>query len=61
MMSSAFEEFDEPYRPSDNDGEITPLAFEKEFDGIRRQVAPTDEPSLHDPSRYWDLAGGGTD
>lgn len=59
-MSSDYEEFDEPYRPSDFDSESTQLAFEKEFDGVRRPVAPSEEP-LHDPSRYWDLAGGGTD
>lgn len=59
-MSSMFEESDEPSRPSDSRHDAAPLAFEKEFDGLRRQVAPAEEP-LHDPSRYWDLGGGGTD
>ncbi|QNT68591.1 hypothetical protein HQ394_03420 [Defluviicoccus vanus] len=40
--------------------ETTTLAFEAEFDGLRRQPVPTEE-TLLDPSRYWDLAGGGTD
>ncbi len=50
----------DPNRPSDSAGEGQPLAFESEFDGMRRQVLPAEEP-LFDPSRYWDLAGGGTD
>lgn len=59
-MSALFEEYDDPSRSSEPEGETPPLAFEAEFDGIRRQVVPAEQP-LHDPSRYWDLAGGGTD
>ena len=59
-MSSYVEEFD-PSRPTEgHTEELESLAFEAEFDGVRRQVAPTEE-TLHDPSRYWDLAGSGTD
>lgn len=59
-MSSFFDASDEPTRPSEGQPETTALAFEAEFDGLRRQPAPKEE-SLLDPSRYWDLAGGGTD
>lgn len=37
-----------------------PLAFEAEFDGIRRSVSRTPEP-LFNPNRYWELKSGGTD
>lgn len=59
-MSSFFDASDEPTRPSEGQPETTTLAFEAEFDGLRRQPVPTEE-TLLDPSRYWDLAGGGTD
>lgn len=38
-------------------GELPPLPFEAEFDGIRRAVTPKKQP-LFDPQRYWDLHGG---
>jgi hypothetical protein len=55
-----FEESADPSRPSDSHVDDSALAFEKEFDGVRRQVVPAEE-TLYDPSRYWDLGGGGTD
>lgn len=33
------------------------LAFEAEFDGVRRSVTPCEEP-LFDPDRYWRLNSG---
>ncbi|MFO1129054.1 MAG: hypothetical protein U1E66_11560 [Rhodospirillales bacterium] len=35
----------------------SPLPFESEFDGVRREISPPKEPMM-DPSRYWDLHGG---
>ena len=57
MMPNFFAESDQPSRPPEGQRETVPLAFESEFDGLRRQTAPAEE-TLHDPSRYWDLAGG---
>lgn len=59
-MSSIVEESADPSRPLDTHGDNSTLAFEQEFDGVRRPVMPAEE-TLHDPSRYWDLGGGGTD
>jgi hypothetical protein len=42
--------------PGDRDGT---LAFEAEFDGIRRPQPMGEE--LCDPSRYWDIFSSGTD
>lgn len=40
-----------------DDATSTPLAFEAEFDGVRRPVARSEEP-LFDPECYWRLNSG---
>jgi hypothetical protein len=61
-MKYPFAKSDERTTAADERGAIErpALAFEAEFDGIRRMVGRTPEP-MFNPARYWELKSGGTD